>query len=137
MTELEHKRKLRRKSTAEDFTPIPLVEEMLSKLPPDVWLDPSKSFIDPAAGNGNFLIEVLRRKLSNGHPPLQALSTIFAVELMEDNTEEMKERLLELIPNELQKEGREIVDKNIICHDALKWDFINWKSLDKKSIQLF
>ena len=128
MTALEHKRKARRKETAEDFTPIPLVNEMLDKLPPEVFTDPTKTFCDPAAGNGNFLIEVLRRKLDNGHDPLQALSTIYGVELMDDNVEEMKERLLTLIPIELHRKAKNILKKNIICHDALTWDFENWKS---------
>jgi hypothetical protein len=137
MTELHHKRKARRKQTAEDFTPQPLVIEMLDKLPPEVFTDPSKLFCDPAAGNGNFLIEVLRRKLSNNHPPLQALSTIFSVELMADNVEECKQRLLELIDPSLHTEAKQILDHNIVCHDTLTWDFENWKSTIKKAKTLF
>lgn len=134
---LEQKRKARRKQTAEDFTPLPLVNEMLDKLPQEVWSDPSKTFCDNSAGNGNFIIEVLRRKLSNNHPPLQALSTIYGVELMADNVEEMKERLLELIPKDLHKEAKNILDENIICHNALTWDFINWRSTEKKNKALY
>lgn len=134
---LEHKRKARRKQTAEDFTPSTLVNEMLDKLPPEVFQDPSKTFCDNSAGNGNFLIEVLRRKLSNNHHPLQALSTIYGVELMADNVEEMKERLLELIPTDYHKEAKNILDENIICHNALTWDFINWRSTEKKNTALY
>jgi len=134
---IEQKRKARRKQTAEDFTPLPLVNEMLDKLPQEVWSDPSKTFCDNSAGNGNFLVEVLRRKLSNNHPPLQALSTIYGVELMADNVEEMKERLLELIPKDYHKEAKNILDKNIICHNALTWDFINWRSTEKKNKALY
>ena len=46
MTSLEHKRKVRRKQTAEDFTPPELVNEMLDKLPVEVFSDPSKTFLD-------------------------------------------------------------------------------------------
>jgi len=134
---IEQKRKARRKQTAEDFTPLPLVNEMLDKLPQEVWSDPSKTFCDNSSGNGNFLVEVLRRKLSNNHPPLQALSTIYGVELMADNVEEMKERLLELIPKDYHKEAKNILDKNIICHNALTWDFINWRSTEKKNKALY
>jgi hypothetical protein len=42
-TELQKLRDSRRKETAEDFTPLPLVNEMLDKLPPDVFADPSKT----------------------------------------------------------------------------------------------
>ena len=75
MTELQQKRKERRKETAEDFTPEALVNEMLDKLPPEVWDNPQKTFLDNSAGNGNFLVAILERKLQHGHDPLQALST--------------------------------------------------------------
>ena len=131
MTELEHKRKSRRKQTSEDFTPEFLINEMLDKLPPEVWIDPSKTFLDNSAGNGNFLVAILQRKLSLGHSPLQAISTIYGVELMPDNVEEMKDRLLVELPSltsEEVKKARKIIDHNIVCHDALTWDYENWKS---------
>jgi hypothetical protein len=140
MTELESKRKLRRKETAEDFTPPELVSEMLDRLPEEVWYDPTKTFCDPAAGNGNFLVEVLRRKLAAGHDPLQALSTIYAVELMQDNTTEMKDRLLIELPSldpDDAREARRIVEHNIKCHDALLWNFEEWRSNDQKAKELF
>lgn len=135
MTELEHKRKQRRKTTGEDFTPIPLVEEMLDKLPEEVWINPSKTFLDNSGGNGNFVVQVLKRKLKLEHPPLQALSTIFSVELMADNVEEMRDRMLQVLlehhPNldDAQKaQAIDILNHNIVCHDALTWDYENWKS---------
>jgi len=131
MTELENKRAKRRKETAEDFTPLELVNEMLDKLPDEVWADPNKTFLDNSGGNGNFVVEVLRRKLERGHDPLLALSTVYSVELMPDNVEEMKDRLLvelpTLTPQEVKK-ARKIIDHNIVCHDALTWDYENWKS---------
>jgi len=136
MIKIKRKQRYKR-NVGEDFTPSTLVNEMLDKLPPEVFQDPSKTFCDNSAGNGNFLIEVLRRKLSNNHSPLQALSTIYGVELMADNVEEMKERLLELIPKDYHKEAKNILDKNIICHIALTWDFINWRSTEKKNKALY
>jgi len=130
MTELEHKRKSRRKQTAEDFTPSALINEMLDKFPHTVWTA-EKTFLDNSAGNGNFLIEVLHRKLANGHDPVQALSTIYGVELMADNVEEMKQRLLDTLPelDDTQKQQAiDIINHNIVCHDALTWDYENWKA---------
>ena len=130
MRDLINKRKNRKKETAEDFTPEPLVNEMLDKLPQEVWSE-SKTFLDNSAGNGNFLVVILRRKLAAGHPPLQALSTIYGVELMPDNVEEMKDRLLVELPTltpEEVKKARKIIDHNIVCCDALKFDYENWKS---------
>jgi len=135
MTSLEHKRKARRKQTAEDFTPLALVDEMLDKLPSEVFSDPSKTFLDNSAGNGNFLVRVLARKLEAGHPPLQALSTVYGVELMADNVEEMRDRMLQVLLehhpdlNDTQKaEAIGILNYNIVCHDALTWDYENWKA---------
>jgi hypothetical protein len=128
--DLNKKRIIRRKQTAEDFTPQALVDEMLDKLPPSVFVDPIKTFCDPAAGNGNFLVAVLQRKLDAGHPPLQALATVFGVELMADNVEEMRDRLLIELPHLSPagaKAARSIVNHNIVCHDALTWDFEAWR----------
>ena len=129
-----------KKKEAADFTPESLVTEMLDKLPQEVWSDPSKTFLDPSGGNGNFLVAILKRKLAIGHPPLQALSTIFSVELMADNVKECKDRLLvelnHLSPAEV-KEARCIVNRNIVCSDAFLWDFEKWCPIKKESKQLF
>ena len=50
----------------------------------------------------------------------QALSTIYGVELMEDNIVECKKRLAGPDPT---PEIIEILNKNIVCYDALKYDY--------------
>lgn len=141
--ELEERRKSRRKTSAEDFTPPELVSEMLDKLPPEVWSDPEKTFLDNSAGNGNFLVAVLQRKLDHGHPPLQALSTVYGVELMYDNVEEMHHRLYyivkDLLPTQEDKDkALEITKHNCVIHDALTWDYENWCPKDNhKPVPLF
>ncbi|OQA65430.1 MAG: hypothetical protein BWY36_00987 [Candidatus Diapherotrites archaeon ADurb.Bin253] len=50
---------------------------------------------------------------------------------MPDNVEEMKDRLLVELPSlspEEVKKARKIINHNIVCHDALTWDYENWKS---------
>lgn len=74
------------KATGEIFTPTPLVNEILDKLPSSTLSDPSKSVLDPACGNGQFLIEVLKRRNN--------LNNIFGVDLMADNTCDTIARLL-------------------------------------------
>jgi len=136
MTNLEKNRNSRRKITGEDFTPKWLVNDMLDKLPAIVWQDPLKTFCDKEAGNGNFLIEVLARKLAAGHDPLQALSTIYGVELMPDNVEEMKQRLLDTLPelDDTQKQQAiDIINHNIVCADALTFNYDKWEK--PKNIQ--
>lgn len=110
--------KLRVKATGEVFTPTPLVQEILDRLPEEVWTDDKKTFCDPSCGDGQFLSEVLIRKLEHGHDFAQALSTIYGVDLMADNVQLCRDRLLCG-----REDLRHIVEKNIVCHDALTYDY--------------
>lgn len=87
------KTKERVKQTGEVFTPEWLVDEMLDKLPHSLFSDPTKTYLDPACGDGNILVRVLRRKIDNGSTPLQALQTTFGVDIMPDNVQECRKRL--------------------------------------------
>ena len=74
--------KLRVKQTAEVFTPTPLVQEMLDKLEeqdPTVFSDPDKTFLDNSCGDGQFLSEVIIRKMERGSTFIEALSTTYGV----------------------------------------------------------
>lgn len=90
------RREDRAKQTAEVFTPPQLIRKMLNKLPATVWKK-GKTFLDPACGNGNFLVGVLWRKIERGHKPLEALKTVYGVDVMKDNIQECRFRLLKLI----------------------------------------
>ena len=109
------------KKNGEIFTPIELVNEILDKLPTEVFTDPSKTFCDPACGDGNFLIEVIKRKILNGSTQIQAVSTTYGVELMSDNVVECKKRILELTTN--NETFQSIVDSNIQCANSLDYNF--------------
>ena len=110
--------KLRVKETGEVFTPTDLVRTTLEQIPIGQFTDPTKTFLDPSCGDGQFLGEVLIRKMENGSTFEQALSTIYGVDLMQDNVDLCRERLLC---------GRtdlaHIVERNIVCHDALTYDY--------------
>jgi len=116
--------KLRIKQTAEVFTPTPLVQEMLDKLEeenPTLFSDPTKTFLDNSCGDGQFLSEVVIRKMERSGCSLnQALRTTYGVDLMEDNVNECRKRLAGTNPT---TEILGIVNKNIICHDALTYDY--------------
>lgn len=45
----------------EGSDPKEIVNEMLDKLPPDVWTDKNKTFCDPVCGTGKFLIGIYER----------------------------------------------------------------------------
>lgn len=102
-------------------------------------------FLEPACGNGNFLSEILRRKLAavakryggKGRESdyeqwsVIAVMNIYGVELLEDNAEECRQRLFDIwntayIGNcgkeagtDCQNAVRFILKKNILCGDAL------------------
>jgi len=134
--------KLRVKQTAEVFTPTPLVQEMLDKLEeqdPTLFSDPNKTFLDNSCGDGQFLSEVVIRKMERSGCTLeQALSTTYGVELMEDNVIECRKRIAGPNPT---PEILQIVESNIVCHDALTYDYsfepVKVKVNEKGQYELF
>ena len=110
--------KARVKATGEVFTPTPLVQEILDQLPQEVFTDTAKTFLDPSCGDGQFLGEVLIRKMENGSTFEQALSTIYGVDLMEDNVQLCRDRLLCG-----REDLRHIVEQNIVCADGLRYHY--------------
>lgn len=116
--------KHRVKQTAEVFTITPLVQEMLNKLEeqdPTLFSDSTKTFLDNSCGDCQFLSEVVIRKMERSGCSLEeALSTTYGVELMEDNVNECRTRLAGPEPTD---EIWEILNKNIVHHDALTYDY--------------
>lgn len=100
-------------------------------------------FLEPACGNGNFLIEILIRKLEvvkfrykksqweYEKNALIAVMSIYGVDIMQDNIDECIKRLLNLfedyykslfkkqIKTEYLKIVKFVLTKNILCGDAL------------------
>jgi hypothetical protein len=109
---------LRVKSTQEVFTPTPMVIQILDQLDQTLFYDVDQPFIDPTCGDGQFLGEALIRKMENGSTFEQALSTVYGADLMQDNVELCRERLL-CGRNDL----RHIVEQNIVCADALRYHY--------------
>ena len=116
---------LRVKATGEVFTPTPLVQEILDKVPLDQFTNPSKTFLDNSCGDGQFLGEVLIRKMENGSSFEEALSTIYGTDLMIDNVDLCRDRLLCG-----QEKFRHIVEQNIQCRDGLKFGY-NFEPMGK------
>ena len=126
------------------------------------------TFLEPACGDGNFLIEILRRKLDvikskylkSRHEYnanlIKAVSSIYGVELLNDNTKQCKERLfneicktyISLFENDdttkrLLKSVQFILNKNIICGNALNYTkndgdpivFSEWKFINDTDVK--
>ena len=110
--------KTRVKATGEVFTPTPLVEEIIDKMDQELFINPEKTFLDPSCGDGQFLASVLYRKLQNNIDFETALSTIYGVDLMEDNIKLCQDRLLCG-----REDLRHIVEQNIVCADGLRYHY--------------
>ena len=69
-TEKIIKSKNRVRDNGEVFTPSWLVEDMLNLVSDEDWADPKKIFLEPACGNGNFLVAIYKKKIEFGSTPL-------------------------------------------------------------------
>lgn len=106
------------KATQEVFTPTEMVRDILDHMDQSLFSNYDQDFIDPTCGDGQFLGEVLIRKMEHGSTFEQALATIYGVDLMQDNVDLCRERLLCG-----QEHLRQIVEKNIVCADALTYGY--------------
>jgi hypothetical protein len=98
--------------TGEVFTAIELCNSMIDGISEENLKNPNSVFLDPSAGNGNFLI-ALKDKLLQYHSEEHILNQmLYAVELMEDNHKEMCERL-----------GVSTDHPHYVCADALVYDY--------------
>ena len=111
---------LRVKATGEVFTPTELVNEILDKHPKEMFTNPTKTVIDIAVGDGQFLGQILIRKVENGIDFETALKSLYGIDLMNDNVLLTRDRLLCE-----QEHLRWIVEKNIIQADTTRVN--NWK----------
>ena len=110
--------KLRVKATGEVFTPTKLVRTILEQIPNDQFTDPTKTFLDNSCGDGQFLGEILIRKIENGSTFEEALSTTYGTDLMIDNVDLCRERLLCG-----REDLRYIVEQNIQCRNGLTFGY--------------
>jgi type I restriction-modification system DNA methylase subunit len=111
-----------KKMYGEVFTPIELIDQMLDKLPPEVWLNPDFLWADPACGTGNFLIRIKERLMES----LKAI--------IPDSKEREKHILTNMlygceiaarncVLTCLRLDYEDKIKLNIICADSLKFDF--------------
>lgn len=103
----------------------------------------TSTFLEPACGNGNFLVEILRRKLSSvariyGYDAdefrlhmIEAVTSIYGVDIQADNVQESRKRLLDICCREYAGSYAEnlsegaikalecVMERNIICGNTL------------------
>lgn len=118
--------------TQEFFTPYEIVKQMADKIPDSMWQDPTKTFLEPSFGNGQFIVYIVYRRINSGIEWKTVLSTLYGVELMQDNVDECKERVIDLLDKMNidydKSQAIKIMDKNLVCSDFFEWDFENWRS---------
>ena len=110
-------------------------------------------FLEPACGNGNFLAEILNRKLavvkkqySKNHLEYEkysvlAVSSIYGVDILEDNAQECRDRLFEIwdsayasvCKNDTNDKCRKAV-KYILKHNILNGDALTMLKSDGEPI---
>jgi hypothetical protein len=146
----------------EVFTPAWMVEAMLDLVKDETERIDSR-FLEPACGSGNFLVQILRRKLAGvelrygksdferRHYALLALMCIYGIELLADNIAECRANLLEILAEylnvdesaELYRAASYVLSENLVHGDALKMrthdgqpiTFAEWGYLGKGSFQ--
>lgn len=123
------------KKYAEVFTPNTLVLEVLAKIQArdNSAFYGQKTFLDPACGDGQFLVWVMVMKLTSGNLSLLQdvefakqdvtkeyalqLGTLYGVDIQRDNVDTTKKRLCMAVEHML------ILDKNIRCGNSLEYNF--------------
>jgi len=67
---------------ADNTTPMSLVQEMIDKIPEDIWKDTSATILDPAAGTGTFLVAAYWKMIQAGDTHENIISNrLFACEI--------------------------------------------------------
>lgn len=126
----------------EVFTSEPIVNAMLDLVKQETERIESR-FLEPACGTGNFLTEILRRKVNVVEKHyrrsqleferylVSAVSAVYGIDILEDNVIECRNRLFEIADeryttifkkksrDSVRKAIRYILGKNIIWGDAL------------------
>lgn len=118
-------------------------------------------FLEPACGDGNFLAEVLKRKLDickklykkNTYDferfSVLAVSSIYGVDVMQDNVDDCRARLFEIWNKEYESVCKRdcnndtrdaviyILGKNILCGNALTMMCVDEQQMDTETPILF
>ena len=97
----------------EVFTEFYLIEEHVSNIDPELFKDPTSTFLDPCAGFGSYSI-VLIEKLMEG------------LKDWEPNPEKRWKHILEnqIFMVELQKDSCEIIERLLIHQESINWIYI-------------
>ncbi|MCC5823407.1 MAG: N-6 DNA methylase [Phycisphaerales bacterium] len=123
----------------EVFTPAWMVEAMLDMVKEETERIDSR-FLEPACGSGNFIVQIVRRKLAavelkygksdfeRRHYALLALMCVYGIELLPDNIAECRANVLQIFAeylnldeaSDLYRAASYVLTENIVHGDAMK-----------------
>lgn len=123
------KSRKRVKDFAEVYTNEREVKAMCDLIPAEIWDNIESAFLEPACGNGNFLVEILARKFErckDEKDGLKALASIVGLDIQVDNCEEIRKRLYDIYCAKFpdcnsfcRAMAERILQNNIRCCDSL------------------
>jgi len=123
------KSKERVRKYGEVFTPEKTVKDMCDMLerenPEEDVFSPWHTFLEPSCGDGNFVLEILRRKFQRctcRQDYTIALESVYGLELQADNVSECIRRVTELARQYFKptKDELQIINDHYIVCDSLK-----------------
>lgn len=127
------------KSTQEFFTPYEIVKRMCDKVSDVDWKNPDKTFLEPCFGNGQFVLYIIYKRILSGIDWRTTLSTLYGVELMQDNVVETKARIIDLLDKLGIKYDKdvayEIMNRNLVCSDFFEWNFEEWRAYTEDELK--
>lgn len=110
-------------------------------------------FLEPACGDGNFLVEIIRRKLAipfnhaqhkrytqmqYEHDAIVCATSIYGIDILEDNVERCRERLLEIFVEQYKQLYKKKINLNVIetirfilSKNIIHGDALTYKRIDK------
>ena len=88
----------------------PLVNLMLDQLPADVWTSSTTTFLDPAMGGGQFLVEIQRRLRAAGHSDENIAERMYGCE----------ENILRV---NYSRNNKKLVSNHLVISDFLSYDW--------------
>lgn len=146
----------------EVFTPAWMVEGMLDLVKDETERIDSR-FLEPACGSGNFLVQILKRKIlavelkygrsdfEKRHFALLGLMCVYGIELLPDNIKECRAYLIDIFAgylnldetDELYRAAFYVLSQNLVHGDAMKMlthdsqpiTFAEWGYLGKGKFQ--
>lgn len=145
------KSKQRTVKFGEVFTSKKIVDSMINLID-EGKLSIESRFLEPACGNGNFLYEILEKKLKSVEDKYKkdqsdyerysilAISSMYGIDILKDNVLECRKRLLDLYVKKYKNNFKDKVnDKSILSisyildHNIIVGDALSLKTSDKSN----